>query len=90
MQEQELRKVLHKLGYETVNEKRVKKGLISSSFSYPLHAAVEAAGEEAVWRLLAGGSDPNRANSRKQTPLELQLVGCIGCMAKTLCLRQNV
>jgi len=68
---EQLRAFLQKAGFQEATEKKVKKGLISSSFSYPLHAAVKAKDAEAVELLLWAGADPTLQNSKKQTPLEL-------------------
>jgi len=68
---EQLRAFLQKAGFQEATEKKVKKGLISSSFSYPLHAAVEAKDAEAVELLLWAGADPTLQNSKKQTPLDL-------------------
>jgi len=67
----QLNAFLQKAGFQEATEKKVKKGLISSSFSYPLHAAVKAKDAEAVELLLWAGADPTLQNSKKQTPLEL-------------------
>lgn len=61
---------LEKSGFQTATDKKVKKGILSSSFSYPLHAAVEAKDSEAVELLLWAGADPSVENSKKQTPLQ--------------------
>jgi len=61
---------LQKTGFQSFSEKKVKKGILSSGFSYPLHAAVEAKDAEAVELLLWAGADPSLANSKKQTPLD--------------------
>lgn len=62
---------LENQGFQAPDEKKVKKGLVSSSFSYPLHAAVEAKDDKAVELLLWAGADPAVQNSKKQTPLAL-------------------
>jgi len=62
---------LGKTGFSGVGEKKVKKSLMSSSFSYPLHAAVEQKDAEAVSLLLWAGADPKLPNSKKLTPLKL-------------------
>jgi len=60
---------LQKTGFQSFSDKKVKKGILSSGFSYPLHAAVEAKDAEAVELLLWAGADPSLANSKNQTPL---------------------
>lgn len=68
---QRLQAFLEKTGFDAVDEKKVKKGIISSGFFYPLHAAVEQKDAEAVELLLWAGADPCLANSKKLTPLKL-------------------
>lgn len=70
-QKQFLRELLTQMAFKSVNEKRVKKGLISTSWTYPLHVAVEAGNLEAVHYLLWGGADPAKVNSKKLTPLQI-------------------
>lgn len=66
-----LRRVLKGVGCDEVNEKKVKKGFLSSSFLYPLHVAVDEVDEDAVTILLWGGADRALPNSKKLTPLQL-------------------
>jgi len=72
--ERRLREFLGKVGFNAVSEKKVKKSLISSSFSYPLHAAVDMKDADAVNLLLKAGADPKLPNSKKLTPLALAQV----------------
>lgn len=71
--EERLRLLLERARFQTPTEKKVTKGmlLMSSGFSYPLQAAVEANDAEFVELLLWAGADPRLANSKKQTPLQL-------------------
>lgn len=62
---------LKKTGFSSPNWMKLKKGMIKSSFSYPLHAAVEENDAQAVAVLLWAGADKDLRNSKKQTPLEL-------------------
>lgn len=62
---------LEENGFRAPDEKRVKGGVFSSGFCYPLHVAVEAKDVEAVQALLWAGADPSLANSKKKTPLQL-------------------
>lgn len=61
----------HGFSGNNVNEKKVTKGLISSSFHYPLHAAVKMNDAEAVQCLLWSGADRTLPDSKKLRPLEL-------------------
>lgn len=66
-----LQEFLEDAGFQAPDEKMVKKGMISSTFHYPLHVAVEQKDVEAVELLLWAGVDPQVQNSKKQTPLAL-------------------
>eukprot|EP00408_Alexandrium_pacificum_P059647 CAMPEP_0171168238 /NCGR_PEP_ID=MMETSP0790-20130122/7608_1 /TAXON_ID=2925 /ORGANISM="Alexandrium catenella, Strain OF101" /LENGTH=208 /DNA_ID=CAMNT_0011633073 /DNA_START=96 /DNA_END=722 /DNA_ORIENTATION=- len=68
---EELGKVLARDGFAGVNERKKKSGLLSSGFTYPLHAAVRAADAEAVGLLLWAGADRSLKDSAKLTPLML-------------------
>lgn len=66
-----LQVLLENAGFSDLDEKKVKKGLLGSSFKYPIHAAVEARDAEFVNLLLWAGADTSVQNSKKQTPLML-------------------
>lgn len=68
---EKLQQFLGKAGFKAASEKKVKKSMMSSSFSYPLHAAAEAKDAEAVELLLWAGADKALLNSKKQTPMQL-------------------
>jgi len=58
-------------GFKTVNEQKQKSGIVSSSFTYPLHVAVKANNLEAVELLLWAGADKAQIDSSKFTPAAL-------------------
>jgi len=58
-------------GFKTVNEQKKKSGIVSSSFTYPLHVAVKANNLEAVELLLWAGADKAQKDSSKLTPAAL-------------------
>mmetsp|Transcript_107390 Transcript_107390/g.326403 ORF Transcript_107390/g.326403 Transcript_107390/m.326403 type:complete len:274 (+) Transcript_107390:1-822(+) len=68
-----LERVLLQVGFGSVNERKKTSGVLSSGFTYPLHAAVKAADVEAVELLLWGGADRTLKDSAKRTPLALAL-----------------
>jgi len=66
-----LREWLRTNDFPGPNDKKVKKSMLSSSFQYPLHAAVELNDTQAVCLLLWAGADRTLKNSKKQTPFDL-------------------
>lgn len=67
----ELRTFLQSTGFKDVNEKKVKSGMLSSSFAYPLHVAARANDAKVVELLLWAGADRKLTDSKKLTPLAL-------------------
>lgn len=62
---------LAKYGFSAVNEKKKKRGMLSSGYKYPLHAAVKAEDAAAIRLLLWAGADKSLEDSAKLTPLAL-------------------
>jgi len=62
---------LTSVGFKSVNEQKKKSGIVSSGFTYPLHAAVKADNPEAVELLLWAGADKAQKDSSKLTPAAL-------------------
>jgi len=54
--------------FQAVNEKKKKSGIVSSSFTYPLHAAVKANNLEAVQLLVWAGANKSLKDNNKMTP----------------------
>jgi len=63
-----LNSFLTSAGFKEVNEQKKKSGMLSSSFTYPLHVAVKANNLEAVELLLWAGANKALKDSNKQTP----------------------
>merc|ERR1712107_602073 len=57
--------------FKTVDEKKVKKKMLGSSFQYPLHVAVTDNNPKAVHLLLWGGASRTSQNGKNHTPLAL-------------------
>jgi intein/homing endonuclease len=62
---------LSSIGFKAVNEQKKKSGIVSSGFTYPLHAAIKANNLEAVELLLWAGADKAQKDSSKLTPAAL-------------------
>jgi len=62
---------LQSFGVTTVNEPKKKSGMLSSSYKYPLHAAVKANDLEAVELLLWAGANKTLRDSNKLEPKAL-------------------
>uniref|UniRef100_A0A7S2IZQ2 Uncharacterized protein n=1 Tax=Alexandrium andersonii TaxID=327968 RepID=A0A7S2IZQ2_9DINO len=58
-------------GFTGINEPRTKRSFFRTTFTYPLHAAVEANNPEAVRLLLQSRANPSVEDSKKRTPLQL-------------------
>merc|ERR1711862_519374 len=56
-------------GLDSATAKKIKKGMFSSSFYYPLHVAVMQDDPETVSLLLENGADKELKNSKHLTPL---------------------
>jgi len=62
---------LMSVGFKAVNEVKKKSGIVSSGFTYPLHAAVKTNNLEAVELLVWAGADKAQKDSSKLTPAAL-------------------
>lgn len=69
--QEKLRTFLNSHGFKSVNEQQKKKGMLSSSFTYPLHVAVKANNLEAVDLLLWAEADKTLKDSSKLAPAAL-------------------
>lgn len=70
--QEQVDRFLSNAGFTGINDKKKKKGsLLSTGFTYALHAAVRANDPQAVGLLLWRGADRTLSDSAKLTPLQL-------------------